>query len=225
MLRQLAEAVGYRPAAVVGRVPAWRALEWDPLRLRLEVPACVDDPLGCRCPSRYVQHPTIVVRGVALWPHVLGVVEEQQVAVLGEGEAAQVGWQGGAVDRRDEVGSSGPFDVQRERRVASAVPDDRRVCGSGIVLDLVQPQQGTGESEPLVDVGLGNSVLASLFAPDLQIVGIHIRHRRNSSWFLSARMIRCRRTGPAAGNGEDKTADWHVQTGKNPVPLLFWENV
>jgi hypothetical protein len=38
-------------------------------------------------------------------------------------------------------------------------------------------------------------------------------------------MIRCRRTGPAAGNGEDKTADWHVQTGKNPVPLLFWENV
>jgi hypothetical protein len=33
------------------------------------------------------------------------------------------------------------------------------------------------------------------------------------------------RAGPAAGNGEDKPADWHVQTGKDPVPSLFRENV
>jgi hypothetical protein len=29
----------------------------------------------------------------------------------------------------------------------------------------------------------------------------------------------------AAGNGEDKPASWHVQTGKDPVLPLFCKNV
>jgi hypothetical protein len=29
----------------------------------------------------------------------------------------------------------------------------------------------------------------------------------------------------ASGNGEDRPANWHVQTGKDPDVPLFWENV
>jgi hypothetical protein len=57
--------------------------------------------------------------------------------------------------------------------VTAAIADDRRIGGNGIVLGLVQGQMRTCESQPLADIGLSHSSLASLIAPALEITVAH----------------------------------------------------